>query len=98
MKLTKLKAPDWFIVQPMKPPIEAVAEPMYGPNIIPKMGAKIAARVMNLPRAPMIGNSDTKEKTAYNAEKMQVSASFLVARCSLTPRLVLLRIGLFRLD
>ena len=98
MKLTKLKAPDWFIVQPMKPPIEAVAEPMYGPNIIPKIGAKTAARVMNLPRAPMIGNSDTKEKTAYSAENMQVSASFLVARCSLTPRLVLLRIGLFRLD
>jgi hypothetical protein len=97
-KLRKPKAPDWFIVQPTKPPIDAVAEPIYGPNMIPKRGARTVARVMNLPRAPIIGNSDTNEKTAYNAEKMQVSASFLVARCSLTPRLVLLRIGLFRLD
>jgi hypothetical protein len=45
------------------------------------MGAKTVARVMNLPRAPIIGNSDTKERTAYTAEKMHVSASFLVARC-----------------
>ncbi len=88
MKLTKPKAPDCVIVQPTKPPIEAATEPMYGPNNIPKTGARTAARVMNLPRAPMIGNSDIIEKTAYNAEKMHISASFLVGRCSLTPRLI----------
>jgi hypothetical protein len=75
MKLTKPKAPDCVIVQPTKPPIAAAAEPMYGPNNIPKIGAKTVARVMNLPRAPMIGNSDTNEKTAYNAEKMHTSAA-----------------------
>jgi hypothetical protein len=75
------------MVQPTKPPIVAAAEPMYGPNNIPKTGARTVARVINLPRVPIIGNSDTNEKIAYKAAKMHVSASFLVARCSVTPHL-----------
>ncbi len=84
-KLTKPKAPDCVMVQPTKPPIEAAAEPTYGPRSIPTTGAKTAAKVMNLPRAPIIGKSDTDEKTAYKAAKMHISASFLVPRCSSTP-------------
>jgi hypothetical protein len=85
IKLTKPKAPDCVMVQPTKPPIDTAAEPTYGPSSIPTTGAKTAAKVMNLPRAPIIGKSDTSEKTAYKAAKMHISASFLVPRCSPTP-------------
>ncbi len=87
MKLTKPKAPDCVTVQPTNPPIEVAKTPTYGPKSIPITGAKTAPRVMNLPNAPIIGNSDTNEKMAYKAAKMHINASFLDAKCSLTPRL-----------
>jgi hypothetical protein len=51
------------------PPKRADSMPMYGPSIIPIIGAVIAARVMAPPCKPIIGKAGMKEKYVYKAVK-----------------------------
>jgi len=54
---------------PTAPPNSVDNIPMYGPRIIPIMGAVIAAKVMALLGKPTIGKAGMKEEIVYNAAK-----------------------------
>jgi len=77
IKLRKLNVPVCIMDQPINPPMETAAAPMYGPSIIPIKGAMTEASVMNVPTEPITGKSDTNERTAYKAAKLIINAKSL---------------------
>jgi len=74
---TKLGGEKEPAKNPIIPPKIVDNVPMYGPRIIPIIGAMIAAAVMVLPGKPTIGEIDRKPKATYKAVKQTVKAASL---------------------
>jgi hypothetical protein len=62
---------------PIIPPKNADNAPMYGPKIMPIIGAIIAAAVIACPDNPIIGEIFKKPKTTYNAVKQTIKPTSL---------------------
>jgi hypothetical protein len=73
---TKLGGEKAPAKEAMVPPRIVDNAPMYGPSIMPIVGAIIAAAVMVLLGKPIIGDMGMKPKTVYKAVKHTIKAAF----------------------
>jgi len=78
IKLRKLKDPVCVIDHPINPPSDTAKAPRYGPNMSPTRGATTVAILMELPGAPITGEKESIERTAYKDAKEQTNAKSFV--------------------